>query len=226
MAQRRALALDNGSTLHIVTTERSDGDFGINAEPKALDERRRSHCDLSWSVPIQVHGRAVIEVAGAASNGAEGDGLVTADLDRPLAIQTADCAPVVLYGPGSWFAVAHAGWRGLEAGVVEATVARLQQCGGVVDAAWVGPCIGAECYTFSEPDLARLTTRFGPAIVACNAEGEPSFDLRAAIAVTMGRLGVERVEISDACTACRRDLFSHRARGEAQRMATVAWTER
>jgi YfiH family protein len=226
MAQRLTLALDNGSTLNIVATQRGDGDFAIMGEPNGLDERRKVHCPSPWSVCTQVHGREVVEVGRTAVSGDDADALITAELQRPLAIQTADCAPVVLYGPGPWFGVAHAGWKGLQAGVIEATVARITKRGGVVAGAWVGPCIGAECYAFSSQDLAQLAGQFGPSVVAGDSVNGPSFDLRAALASVMDRVGVSKVEMSDTCTSCSSDHFSHRARSDSSRMATVAWTER
>src|SRR5687767_14108341 len=90
----------------------------------------------------QVHGCGVIEPAAEATGVVgEADVLVTRRPGQVIAILTADCVPVVLAGDGV-VAVAHAGWRGLVAGAIEAAVAHV----GTVTKAWVGPSIHACCY--------------------------------------------------------------------------------
>ena len=78
-----------------------------------------------------------------------------------LAILTADCASVALGSAEGVFGAVHAGWRGLLAGVVEATVAamRARGAGDVVGA--LGPCIHPECYEFSDADLDAVAAAYG-----------------------------------------------------------------
>jgi copper oxidase (laccase) domain-containing protein len=119
-----------------------------------------------------------------------------------LAILTADCAPVLMIGAGG-AAVAHAGWRGLVAGAIEKAVASVAP----VAAAWVGPCIHACCY------------EVGPEVVdAFNAAGLPvaapdRVDPAQASAFALRRAGVDRIAVSNDCTACGRDWFSYRRDG-------------
>ncbi len=95
--------------------------------------------------------------------GAEADAAVTAVSGCALVVRTADCAPVALLADGV-VGVAHAGWKGLEAGVLEATVAAMRGLGSGPIRASLGPCIFPGCYEFGEPELSRLADRFGPAV--------------------------------------------------------------
>jgi copper oxidase (laccase) domain-containing protein len=138
-----------------------------------------------------------------------------------LAVHTADCGPVALVGERG-VAVAHAGWKGLEAGVLEATVDRL----GRPFRAYVGPVIGVECYEFGEDDLARLVDRLGPHVEGRTADGRPALDLRTAVEHELERLGAVDVATSPDCTACKGTrLYSHRARRDVGRQAVLAWIE-
>ncbi len=213
-----------------ITTERLDGDFALGCDASELDARRRAVVDVPWVWLRQVHGSTVHTVDAdtvSAVCGREGDALVTRDPDLALAVQTADCVPVVLVSPEGPFGVAHAGWRGLEAGVLEATVASLHAIGARTIVARVGPCLRTGCYEFGADDLGRLESRFGPGIRGVTAAGSPALDLLAVVHRTLGRAGVVEAPIgSDGppCTACEpQRYFSHRARAEPGRMATVAW---
>ena len=138
-----------------------------------------------------------------------------------LAVHTADCGPIALVADDG-VAVAHAGWKGLEAGVIEATVERL----GTPFRAYVGPLIGAECYEFGADDLARLVDRLGPHVEGRTADGRPALDLGAGITHELERLGAIDITASHDCTSCEgRRLFSHRARQDVGRQAVLAWIE-
>src|SRR5690606_32874835 len=96
-----------------------------------------------------VHGTGVVEVRQPPGPGAdepEGDAAVTGTPGVVLAILTADCLPVVFCNrAGTRIGVAHAGWRGLEAGVLEATVAAMEVPAASL-MAWLGPAAGPERY--------------------------------------------------------------------------------
>ncbi|MHC1478913.1 peptidoglycan editing factor PgeF [Frateuria aurantia] len=96
----------------------------------------------------QVHGRVVHRVEGPAGTALlpEADAAVTSQKGQVLAILTADCLPVLLASrDGRAIGVAHAGWRGLADGVLEASVQAMGCPAGEV-IAWLGPCIGAASY--------------------------------------------------------------------------------
>ena len=202
-------------------TGRSEGDLGITADGQ-LDARRRAVERRPWAWLRQVHGPVVhlVDRPGGVQ-GMEGDALVTATPGVALAVFTADCAPVALASPEGVAGLAHAGWRGLESGVLEATVAAMRAAGATHISAALGPCIRSECYAFGERDLERLERALGPGVRAQTAEGRVAFDLAGGVRSALARSGVGLVVDEGACTACGPSWFSHRARGDRQRQATV-----
>ncbi len=107
--------------MEIAITERSDGDFHIDAPD--LVSRRASVMAGEWSVVRQVHGSTV--VTASPTETPEADALLTAELNRPIGVQGADCAPVAFVTDSGPIAVAHVGWRGLEAGVIDTAIERV-----------------------------------------------------------------------------------------------------
>ena len=213
---------------HIVFTDRSHGDFAVGpGDPTdAVVTRRRRVVDLPWSWLHQVHGGAVAVVAWPGGRaGEDGDALVTAVPGAVLAVQVADCAPVALTSPEGVVAAVHAGWRGVEAGVVERAVDTMRSLGARDITAVLGPCIRAECYEFGRDDLDRLATRLGRSIEGRTASGRPALDLPAAVRVALDRAGVAALDDTGVCTACSPDHFSHRARGDTSRHVLAVWRE-
>jgi copper oxidase (laccase) domain-containing protein len=143
---------------------------------------------------------------------------VTRVVGARLAVRTADCVPIVLHADGV-VAVVHAGWKGLAGGVLEATMAVM---GVRPEVAIVGPHIRRGCYEFGIEDLDEVVASLGPHVRATTSWGTPALDLTAGA----HRL-LEGIAITDAgaCTACSDLYFSHRARREAERFATIAWLE-
>jgi copper oxidase (laccase) domain-containing protein len=91
--------------------------------------------------------------------------------------------------------------------------------------AFIGPSIGPECYEFGAEDLDRLEASFGPVIRAKTSAGRPALDVRAGVISELLRNGVVVDVDDDACTACAGGFFSHRARADTARHATVIWIE-
>jgi YfiH family protein len=209
-------------------TERTDGDLRITLDAAQLGPRRRVVADLRWAWLHQVHGAGVVVVddAGVVPEGVDADALVTSVGNVALAVHTADCAPVWLVDDRAGvIGVVHAGWRGLRAGVLPATVEAMGVLGADSVRATLGPCIRAECYQFAPEDLADLVDVFGPSVAAHTAAGDPAFDVAAAVRVALGRLDVV-VDDLGLCTACTGErFFSHRARSDQGRQAVVAWIE-
>lgn len=204
-------------------SDRDHGDLRIDADPVALDRRRRALADGPWTWLRQVHGADVVVVTEPGEHaGAEADAAVTAVPGAVLAIHTADCAPVVFLSDGV-VGAAHVGWRGLVGGVVEATVDAMTALGASPILAQVGPHIQARCYEFGVDDLAIVSDRYGPAVRAETAWGSPALDLRAGIlAAIAGHPAVGLLGTAPGCTACEPDrYFSHRARGDVGRHAAV-----
>jgi YfiH family protein len=222
------IELDRGA-VHVATTTRDQGDFAIDGDPDALEARRRALVDRPWVWLHQVHGAGVEVVSRATVDrvaGVDADGLVTADPDLVLAIQTADCLPVVLWSPEGVIGAAHAGWRGLDAGVVEATAAAMRGLGATVIEARIGPCIHVECYEFGADDLDQVAARFGDEVRGRSASGAPALDLPRAFGVAARRAGIGAWGSEGSCTSCHPDRwYSYRARAESGRMATVVWRD-
>jgi hypothetical protein len=207
-----------------VFTDRRHGDLMVRVDAPVLAARRAAIVDRPWSWLRQVHGADVITVTAPGEHaGTEADGAVTAMPGAVLAVQTADCAPVLLTGPGV-IGVAHAGWRGLAAGVLEATAQAMAALGGAPDRAVLGPCIRARCYEFGGADLDAVALRYGDAVRSTTGWGTPALDVAAGIAEACHRLGIELDDLGT-CTACSPNHWSHRARAEAGRQALVAWIE-
>lgn len=178
-----------------VSTDRADGDFASSVGSEALAERCRSLVDAPWTLLNQVHGRRVVHVTEPGGHyGSEADGAVTDVVGAVLAVRTADCGAVVMVGRDdrgvpNTVGVAHAGWKGLEAGVLNDAVAALEQLGAESVQWYLAPCISAAAYEFGEDDLDRLAGRFGPSVVSVTDTGSPAFDLSAGVAAAMAECG-------------------------------------
>jgi len=177
----------------------------------------------------QVHGTRAIRAEGAQVVDEDvpvADAAVTRTPGQVLAVLTADCLPVVLAArDGHAVGVAHAGWRGLAAGVLEAAVSALEAPAADL-AAWIGPGISAACYEVDDvvrtafADTPGMEQAFMPA-----RDAEHWYcDLAALAEARLRTLGVGAVEQSGLCTGSSPDRFySYRRDGETGRMATLAW---
>jgi YfiH family protein len=214
-------------------TSAAEGDFSIEQAEPELTARRTRVAPVPWTWLTQVHGDRVMRVSAPAEHqGARADASVTDVRGAALAVQTADCVPVLLADESAGvIGAAHAGWRGLETEVVQRTVEAMTDLGARRVTARVGPCICAECYEFGQADLTRLALRYGPDVVGATTEGTPGFDLRAATSAALVEAGVstDRTVIDDRCTATAVDdhgefeLFSWRARQDQGRQTSVIW---
>ncbi|MDT8438771.1 MAG: peptidoglycan editing factor PgeF [Wenzhouxiangellaceae bacterium] len=171
----------------------------------------------------QVHGTTVIHL-GDWQPGIEADAAWT---DRPgevVAVLTADCLPVVIAAmDGSVIGIAHAGWRGLAAGVLEALVRALpRDPNGLM--AWIGPRIGGHAY---EVDATVRTAFPGyPQAFRATRPGHWQGELPAIAGDRLAAVGVRRIDDCGLCTASDpQRFFSHRRDGRSGRMATLAWIE-
>jgi YfiH family protein len=165
----------------------------------------------------QVHGAEVAVVDETTPRGAEVrgvDGLVTRIPGRPLVVQVADCVPVLLASERGVVAVAHAGRRGVELGIVPAVLERMAELGAppATVRAGVGPAIGGCCYEVPS-ELREDVSDDHPVASGTTTWGTPSLDLPAAVTEVLRGAGVEAVERVGGCTRCDRDgrWFSHRA---------------
>ncbi len=204
---------------------RADGDFHIEQPPAELETTRRGVVDLPWTMLDEVHGADVLEVVTPGGvDGCRGDALVTDVVGAVLGIWVGDCAPVAFVSASGRIGAAHAGWKGLEAGVLQATVGALRR-GDEPVAAVLGACIHPCCYEFGSDDLERLATRLGPTVRSRTRDGRPALDLPAAVAAALAEVGVE-LDDRSTCTGCDATRWwSHRRRGERGRQVLAVWKE-
>jgi YfiH family protein len=158
----------------------------------------------------------------------QADAAVTRTHGIVLAILTADCLPVVFAADdGSVIAAAHAGWRGLAAGVLEATVDAMQvEPARIV--AWLGPAAGANAYEVGEEVRAAFVDRDPPAAAAFTPTrpGHWYCDLSALAHRRLAGRSVARVSACAHSTIGESGrFFSHRRDRITGRMATLAWRD-
>jgi len=173
----------------------------------------------------QVHGCGV--AAPPWSEPPEADASNTSEAGTLLAIETADCLPVLIADAGAGrVAAAHAGWRGTASGVARAAVRALVEKGskpGNLVAA-LGPCIGPCCYEVG-PDVEEAFGAAGSAWFAPGEHGRKHLDVAAANRAQLLEAGLQasNIEHLNLCTRCRPDLFfSYRRDGAyAGRMISV-----
>jgi YfiH family protein len=172
----------------------------------------------------QVHGTTVAVEPG--DDEPEADAAVTRTPGTVLAILTADCLPVVLASEdGNEVAAAHAGWRGLAAGVLEATVAAMQAAPERV-LAWLGPCAGPQAYEVGQEVFDAFIARDprAAAVFAATRPGHWRVDLYALARQRLLAAGVARVHGGGLCTISDpRRFYSHRRDQRTGRMATLVW---
>jgi YfiH family protein len=170
----------------------------------------------------QVHSNRVI----AAHPGpcGEGDALVVESTGLAISVATADCVPI-LVATGSAAAAIHAGWRGLAAGVVAATLEKLGALGEAV--AWIGPAIGPCCYEVGEEVASAVVAASAVAVRRPGPRSRPHVDLGLAASLQLRAAGVGRILRLAVCTRCRPAwLWSHRGDGaEAGRNLALIWRE-
>ncbi|WP_159017290.1 peptidoglycan editing factor PgeF [Cognatiluteimonas profundi] len=172
----------------------------------------------------QVHGnRVAVEPAG---DEPEADAAISRTRGLVLAILTADCLPVVLAArDGGEVALAHAGWRGLAGGVLEATIAAMWSSPRDI-VAWMGPAAGPRAYEVGEDvydAFAAGEPRAASAFVATRP-GHWLVDLPALARRRLLAAGLQHVHGGDLCTISDpARFFSHRRDRVTGRMATLAW---
>ncbi|MBM4215948.1 MAG: peptidoglycan editing factor PgeF [Gammaproteobacteria bacterium] len=199
-----------------------------------LENRRRLvHALRLPSEPVwldQVHGKDVIEVdersRPAVGSRPRADAVVTRTSGIVLAIQVADCLPVLFSSrDGRVLGAAHAGWRGLAAGVLEATVAAMATPASDL-VAWIGPSIGPAYFEVGgEVREAFLVSQSGAdSAFHPNPRGRWQCDLSALARQRLASLGLTRVDGGEWCTAADPvRFFSHRRDQKTGRMAALIW---
>jgi polyphenol oxidase len=180
----------------------------------------------------QVHGTRVVDADAIDSKSAAGapqaDGAIARCADRVLAVLVADCLPVLLCRTdGTAVAIAHAGWRGLCGGVLEAAVEALRARAGEV-LAWMGPAIGPAHFEVGAEVRTAFCERDAQAALAFvpNARGRWQCDLRRLARMRLGNAGVGSIYGGMRCTyAESQNFFSFRRDGVTGRFAALIWID-
>ena len=222
MAEYHHFVREDGTVVNVAWTTRSDGDFHVdNADVAA---RRSAVMAGPWAVVRQVHGNAVADAADCLAGGVlvEADGIVTSQMSQPISVQGADCAPIAFITNRGPIGVAHAGWRGLAAGVIRSVTERLAGWDATVEKAIIGPVICTDCYEFGSDDLDHVASELGDEVRATTKEGTPALDMSAGIVAAFDAVDVGEVLFVGGCSACGGRGFSHRARHERERHCLVA----
>jgi polyphenol oxidase len=204
----------------------------VGDDPLAVAENRRIlvreaelPAEPAWLA--QVHGVTVADLDQSSPLG-PADAAISRDSGKVCAILTADCLPIVFAADtGDAVAAAHAGWRGLVAGVIEATVRAMgTQPERLI--AWLGPAIGpAHFEVGAEVREAFLSVDAGAGdVFKENARGRYMADLGMLARRQLEDLGINRIYGCCECTYARADrYFSHRRDGVTGRQATLVWRE-
>ena len=179
----------------------------------------------------QVHGNGVVMVGPDDGGKAvpATDALITGTPGANLMLRFADCLPIFLYDPGRRaIGLAHAGWRGTAAKVVQRMVLMMVEGLGSDPTkiiAGLGPAIGPCCYEIGldVAELLRASLRNSEKVLHRLEGNTFRFNLWEANRQQLVEAGIREIEISHVCTACHTDeFFSHRAeRGRTGRFAAV-----
>ncbi len=229
------------ATVQAVTTTRAGGvsrglyaSFNLAAhvgdDPSAVVANRQ-HLQQSLNLPAepawleQVHGTEVVSLDAPRPFG-HADASVTTRPGRVCAVLTADCLPVLFCNrAGTAVAAAHAGWRGLAAGVLEAAVAALNTAPGDI-LAWLGPAIGANAFEVGGEVRDAFLSRQAEAAAAFRLlpSGKYLADLYALARLRLAAAGVTAIYGGGWCTHSEAErFFSYRRDGVTGRMASLIW---
>ncbi|HEV7358957.1 MAG TPA: peptidoglycan editing factor PgeF [Steroidobacteraceae bacterium] len=202
-----------------------DDPAAVAANRRRLRVEAKLPAEPAWL--SQVHGTAVADLDATGFKD-PADAVIARGAGKVCAILTADCLPVVMAADtGEVVAAAHAGWRGLAAGVLEATVRAL---GAPPERllAWLGPAIGPEHFEVGA-EVRDAFLRSDPAAGAAfrpNTNGRFMADLGVLTRRRLEELGLTRIYGGGQCTFAQAErYFSYRRDGTTGRQATLIWRE-
>jgi YfiH family protein len=208
----------------------------VGDEPVAVQSNRQVLRDSIGARPVfleQVHGTAVAALDAASTDGIAADACTTVERGIACTIMVADCLPVLLTDEaGRRIAAAHAGWRGLAAGVLERTLDVFADEGGAQRViAWLGPCIGPDAFEVGDEVRVAFETHSPQARECFRPAGAPGKWMADLAALARQRLrfaGVTRFHGNDSgeawCTVHNPlRFFSYRRDRVSGRFAACIW---
>ncbi len=214
----------------------------VQDDPYAVAQNRALlQAQLGGARPVflsQVHGAQVAQLSSVTPHGTKADACLTQELCVACTIMVADCLPLLFTDDaGQVVAAAHAGWRGLAAGVIEQTVHAMCDKAGVDPQqvrAWLGPCIGSDAFEVGEDVRVAFMANAHAAEVSQYFKPHPTHsdkwlaDLAGLARWRLQALGVRSMAGNDStaewCTVAQRSrLFSFRRDGVTGRFAVCIW---
>ena len=202
----------------------NDDPARVSANREIIRERLHLPSEPLWLQ--QVHGVSVVK-ADSVTGLPEADASFTDQPGIVCAVMTADCLPVLFCGDdGAVIAAAHAGWRGLQAGIIERTLSAMQ-CRDV--SIWLGPAIGPEHFEVGDEVRAAFVSQDSRASVAFKTHGQGKWlaDIYALARLQLYAWGIEQIYGGEGCTVSDPQRFySYRRDGAATgRMASLIWRD-
>jgi YfiH family protein len=202
----------------------------VGDDPQAVATNRALLCRELPAEPVwlaQVHGTQCVDAAISAPD-TQADASFTRQRGVVCTVLTADCLPVLLCDDqASVVGIAHAGWRGLAAGVIESTVVAMDEP-GVCLMAWLGPAIGRQAFEVGA-EVREIFVASDPqaaSAFAASAKGKWRCDIHQLARQRLHALGIRRVASADYCTVSDGErFFSYRRDGATGRMASLIWLE-
>lgn len=176
----------------------------------------------------QVHGTDVLDASESSKNSSpDADACWTGETNNVITIMTADCLPVLIASHcGSYIAGAHAGWRGLASGVLEATISKLPIASSELRA-WLGPAIGPEHFEVGAEVREHFIAMSPASSIHFRQVSADKYlaDLYGLATDRLNTAGVRSVSGGSYCTYADKQLFfSHRRdKGKTGRMAALIW---
>ena len=205
----------------------------VDDDPAAVAENRRILRQWLPAEPLwlnQVHGCEV--VCDATAEPPSADAAVAFRSGEVRAVLTADCLPVLFCNQaGTVVAAAHAGWRGLAGGVLEAAVAAMKVAPETI-LVWLGAAIGPASFEVGDEVREAFVSRhpltgiaFRPALPGTLDEAPRKWlaDIYALACIRLAAIGVTRVYGGGHCSFRDPRFFSYRREGRTGRMASVIW---
>lgn len=202
----------------------------VGDAPLAVERNRMLLNTILPSEPVwleQVHGTTVVN-ADAASCRPQADACIARHRAAVCVVMTADCLPVLLCDQrGSVVGAAHAGWKGLAGGVIEATVQAMQVAPQEL-MAWLGPAISQQAFEVGA-EVRDAFVAVQPQAISAFVQGRDGkwlADLYQLARMRLNKLGVTKIYGGNFCTYSEPErFFSFRRDGVTGRMATFIWLE-
>jgi len=202
-----------------------DEPAAVAANRRRLEQRLQLPAAPLWLQ--QVHGATAVDAA-APGGMLQADAAYACQPGVVCAVLTADCLPLLLCDrAGTCVAAAHAGWRGLAAGVIEHTVAAMGLPGSEL-LAWLGPAIGAAAYRVGSEVRDTFVAHDPQAVAAFSGGSDGSWqaDLYRLARQRLADCGVHAVSGGGHCTFTESDrFFSYRRDGVTGRIASLIWLQ-